>query len=98
VPAKWEAVRETTERATVPPSLVKQVSQRPRITKGDCFAKAHISTAPAPPLEDTRVPRAHEDERRPQGAGGSPQEGTPSAYPRITLGARRPKAVREQTG
>ncbi len=33
--------------------------------KGDCFAKAHISTAETTPREDARIPRAHEDRRRP---------------------------------
>ena len=63
-----------------------QTILRPRITKGDCFAKAHISTAPAPPLQNARLPRTHEDERWPQGTGGAPQEGTPSAHPRIARG------------
>jgi hypothetical protein len=49
-----------------------QIGLRPRITKGDCFAKAHISTAQTTPRQDPRVPLAHEDERRPQGAGGTP--------------------------
>jgi hypothetical protein len=62
-------------------------------TKGDCFAKAHISTAQTPARQDARVPRTHEDQRRPQGAGGAPQEGTPSAYPRIVRGALRLRAA-----
>jgi len=33
--------------------------------KGDCFAKAHISTAPEAPREDARLPFAHEDGGRP---------------------------------
>lgn len=74
-------------------SPVKGIWPRLRITKGDCFAKAHISAAPPPPGENTRFPRAHEDKRRPQSAGGPPQEGTPSAHPRINQGARSsPKA------
>ena len=66
-----------------------QTALRPRNTKGDCFAKAHVSTAPPPPLQNARLPRTHENERRPQGAGGAPQEGTPSAHPRIARGAGR---------
>jgi hypothetical protein len=65
---------------------VIEIALRPRITKGDCFAKAHIPTAPAAPLQNARLPRTHEDERRPQGTGGTPQEGTPSAHPRIARG------------
>jgi hypothetical protein len=38
-----------------------QTALRPRITKGDRFAKAHISTAPPPPLENTRLSRTHEE-------------------------------------
>ena len=58
-----------------------------RVTQeGDCFAKAHISTAQAPPRQDARISLAHEDRRRPQGSGGSPQEGTPSPYTRIRPG------------
>jgi hypothetical protein len=75
-----------------------QTALRPRITKGDCFAKAHISTAPAPPLQNARLPRTHEDERRPQGAGGTPQEGTPSAHPRIAPGARRRRKGQDRPG
>src|SRR5438445_7262701 len=71
-----------------PPSRVKSTARRSRTTKGDCFAKAHISTAPAPPLPDARFPRTHEVQGRPQGAGGAPQEGTPSAYPRVVQGTR----------
>jgi len=66
--------------------------------KGGLFAKAHISTAPTPTRQDARLPRTHEDEGRPQGAGGAPQEGTPSAHPRIIRGARRPRPVRGRTG
>ena len=62
---------------------MKQTALRSRIPKGDCLAKAHISTAPPPPRKDARLPRAHEVQGRPQGAGGAPQEGTPSAHPRI---------------
>jgi hypothetical protein len=40
--------------------------------EGDCFAKAYIPTAQTPPREDARIPRAHEEQRRPQGAGGAP--------------------------
>jgi hypothetical protein len=58
------------------------------VTKGDCFAKAHISTATPPARQDARLPRSHEDEGRPQSAGGAPQEGTSSAYPRIIPGTR----------
>ena len=96
--AEWSAVRNATQQQAVLPSRVKLRARRSRIKKGDCFAKAHISTAPPPSLEDARIPRTNEDEGRPQGAGGAPQEGTPSAYPRIKLGARRPKAVRVRTG
>jgi hypothetical protein len=55
-------------------------------TEGDCFAKAHISTAQTPPRQDARFPFAHEDRRWPQGPGGSPQEGTPSPHARINPG------------
>jgi hypothetical protein len=45
--------------------------------KGDCFAKAHISTAQTPPGQDARLSRTHEDEGWPQSVGGPPQEGSP---------------------
>ena len=54
--------------------------------KGDCFAKAHISTAEATPRQDARIPRTHEDRRRPQSSRGSPQEGTPSPHARLVPG------------
>ena len=62
---------------------------RPRSVeyKGDCFAKAHLSTAQAPARQDARIPFAHEDRRRPQGACGPPQEGPSSAHSRIARGA-----------
>jgi hypothetical protein len=55
--------------------------------KGDCFAKAHISTAETTPRQDARIPRTHEDRRRPQSSGGTPQEGTPSPHARVAPGA-----------
>ena len=54
-----------------------------RRNKGECFAKAYISTAETPPRQDTRVSRAYEDQGRPQSAGGAPQEGPSSAYARV---------------
>ena len=51
--------------------------------KGDCFAKAHLSTAQAPARQDARIPLAHEDRGRPQGACGTAQEGPSSAHSRI---------------
>jgi hypothetical protein len=56
------------------------------VKQGDCFAKAHISTAETAPRQDTRIPFAHEDQRRAQGACSAPQEGAPSAHPRVALG------------
>ena len=56
------------------------------LKEGDCFAKAHISTAQTPPRQDARFPFAHEDRRWPQGPGGSPQEGTPSPHARMNPG------------
>src|SRR5216684_5703326 len=73
------------------PLRVKETAPRSRNTKGDCFAKAHISTAPTPARQDARLPRTYEDKGWPQGAGGTPQEGTPSAHPRIMRGARCPR-------
>jgi hypothetical protein len=32
-----------------------------QVTKGDCFAKAHISTAQTPPRQDARLSLTHED-------------------------------------
>src|SRR5712664_4563580 len=55
--------------------------------KGDCFAKAHVSTAQAPARQDARIPFAHEDRRGPQSACGTPQEGPSSAHSRIARGA-----------
>jgi hypothetical protein len=52
--------------------------------RGDCFAKANISAAETAARQDTRISRAHEDRRRPQGFGGAPQEGTPSAHARVS--------------
>jgi hypothetical protein len=63
------------------------VSREGLAIKGDCFAKANISAAQAAARQDAWFPRAHEDERRPQGACRSPQEGTPSAHPRVIRGA-----------
>ncbi len=57
-----------------------------RRTKGECFAKAYISTAETPPREDTRVPRAYEDQGWPQSAGGTPQEGPSSPHARVMGG------------
>ncbi len=54
--------------------------------KGDCFAKAHISTAQETPRQDARVSLAHEVRRRPESSCGSPQEGTPSPYARVNKG------------
>src|SRR6266436_9201614 len=68
------------------------------VTKGDCFAKAHVSTATPPARQDARLPRSHEDQGRPQSAGGAPQEGTPSAHPRIIRGTRRPRLIRVRAG
>ena len=78
------------------PSRVKLAGPQPGNSKGDCFAKAHISTAQAPTRQDARVPLAHEDERRPQSTGGAPQEGTPSAYPRINRGVPRLRRTRSR--
>ena len=61
---------------------------RLRIQKGDCFAKAYISTAPSPPRQNSRLPRTHEDKRRPQGSCCTPQKRPPSAYPGIERGLR----------
>ncbi len=58
-----------------------------RRNKGECFAKAYISTAETPPRQDTRVSRAYEDQGRPQSAGGAPQEGPSSPYARVMAGA-----------
>src|SRR5262249_8873010 len=74
------------ERASLTPI---QVLDRFRIDKGECFAKAYISTAETPPREDTRVSRAHEKRRRPQGAGVAPQEGPSSAHARVAAWAPR---------
>jgi hypothetical protein len=62
---------------------------RPRDTylKGECFAKEDLPAAEAASRKDAWLSRAHEDEGRPQGAGGAPQEGTPSAHARVVKGA-----------
>jgi|GEM_PF-6853983 len=54
--------------------------------KGDCFAKAYISTAQETPRQDARVSRAHEVSGRPESSCGTPQEGTPSPYARVKRG------------
>src|ERR1700739_3644613 len=69
-----------------------------RIQKGDCFAKAHISTAQAPARQDARFPFAHEDRRRPQGACGASQEGPSSAHSRIARSAWIFRARRDWFG
>src|SRR6201981_4223155 len=51
-----------------------------RRNKGECCAKAYISTAETPPRQDTRVSRAYEDQGWPQSAGGAPQEGPSSPH------------------
>ena len=66
--------------------------------KGDCFAKAHLSTAQTPARQDARIPFAHEDRRRPQGAGGASQEGPSSAHSRIAWGAWIFRAMRGWCG
>jgi hypothetical protein len=66
---------------------VKLRGREIRMEKGECFAKEDLSAAEAASREDARLPRAHEDERRPQGAGGAPQEGTSSAHARVVRGA-----------
>ncbi len=63
-------------------------SRRNVETKGECFAKAYISTAETSPLEDARVSFAHEDHRWPQSPCGTPQEGTPSPHARIVTTLR----------
>jgi len=60
-----------------------------RRAKGECFAKAYISTAETPPRQDTRVSRAYEDQGRPQSAGGAPQEGPSSPHARVMAMAPR---------
>src|SRR5690242_21171712 len=60
-----------------------------RTTKGECFAKAYISTAETPPRQDTRVSRAHEDQGWPQSACGAPQEGP--SYPHARVVAKAPR-------
>jgi hypothetical protein len=55
--------------------------------KENCFAKENLSAAQAPARQDARLPRAYEDQGWPQGAGGAPQEGTPSAHARVIPGA-----------
>ena len=77
---------------------MKWIAPRLRTTKGEGFAKAHISTAPPPPRQDARLPRAHEINRWPQGACGAPQEGTSSAYPRLARRALFPNAIRGTVG
>src|SRR5690349_3282315 len=79
-------------------SRVKRTTTRLRSTKGDCFAEAHVSTAATTPRQDPRVPRPHEDQRRPQSAGSAPQEGTPSAHPRLAQEARECPATRAKSG
>ena len=60
-----------------------------RRNKGECFAKAYISTAETPPRQDTRVSRAYEDQGWPQSAGGAPQEGPSSPHARVMAKAPR---------
>jgi hypothetical protein len=73
-------------------SGVKLLLQR----KGESFAKAYISTAAPPPLEDSRVPFTHEDQGRPQSACGAPQEGTSSPYTRVAQAS--PPGTRNSRG
>jgi len=56
-----------------------------QLTKENCFAKAYISTAEAPPREDSRIPFAHENQGWPQSACSPPQEG-PSYPHTLVLG------------
>src|ERR1700730_18542718 len=70
----------------------------PRILKGDCLAKAHLSAAQAPARQDARVSFAHEDRRRTQGACGATQEGPSSAHSRIARGAGTCRARRGSCG
>jgi hypothetical protein len=48
--------------------------------RGEFFAETHVSTESAPPPQDPRISRAHEDQRGPQGAGGPTQKRTPSSH------------------
>jgi hypothetical protein len=66
--------------------------------KGDCLAKAYISTAPTAPGKDARLPLAHEDSGRPQGPGGTPQEGPPSPHARLSRGTWNSRATRGWCG
>jgi len=47
--------------------------------KGDRFDEAHISTQSAPPSEDARLSRAHENQRRTKGVEAPSRQGTQTA-------------------
>src|SRR2546428_7226404 len=59
---------------------------------GALVAETHLSTQSAPPSQDPRVPRAHEEQGRTQSAGGAPQEGTSSPHANLVPRGSRPGA------
>ena len=48
--------------------------------KGERAHEAYVSTKSTPASEDARLPRAHEDSGRTEGAQAAPGEGPPTAY------------------
>src|SRR6266849_2684739 len=67
-------------------------SGRGRGLRGALVAETHLSTQSAPPSQDPRVPRAHEEQGRTQSAGGAPQEGTSSPHANLVPRGSRPGA------
>lgn len=72
-------------------------SGRGRGLRGALVAETHLSTQSAPPSQDPRVPRAHEEQRRAQSAGGAPQEGTSSPHANLVPRGSRPGAREPRT-
>ena len=73
------------------------MSTLPRLEdrKGEDGYEAHIPTESAPPEEDPRLPRAHEDEGRAEGSPAPPREG---AQTPDRLTGRLPRSERLTTG
>jgi len=64
--------------------------------RGEFFAETHVSTENAPPPQNARLSRAHEEQRRPQGPGSAAQKGTPSSYAHLEIRISLPPARRSR--
>src|SRR5258708_34334409 len=73
-------------------------SGRGRGLRGVLVAETDISTESAPPSQDARLPRADENQGRPQGPCGAPQKGTSSPYTHLVRRRTRVTARERRRG